>query len=117
MVPRSAEPFVPPKQSEPFPTSWARGPAAIAVRDGIQRFGLGPLLRHEIKPTVHGLELGGPADEPVLPSGEAVLSWPMAVKLCPLKLNAAGSGTTQTSLPGAPGVTQLPAEHAMPVPR
>ncbi|MGN6613062.1 MAG: lysophospholipid acyltransferase family protein [Angustibacter sp.] len=57
MVPRSAEPFVPAKTSEPFPTEWARRPAAMAVRDGIQRFGLAPLLRHEIRPTVHGLDV------------------------------------------------------------
>ena len=66
MVPRSAEPYVLPKQNEPFPTAWARRPAAIAVRDGIQRFGLGPLLRHEVAPVVHGLDVLGDLDGPVV---------------------------------------------------
>jgi 1-acyl-sn-glycerol-3-phosphate acyltransferase len=57
MVPRSAEPFVPPKQSEPFPTAWARTPAAMVAREGIQKLGLAPLLRREITPTVHGLDV------------------------------------------------------------
>lgn len=66
MVPRSAEPYVLPQQNEPFPTAWARTPAAIAVRDGIQRFGLGPLLRHEVKPIVHGLDVLDDVAGPVL---------------------------------------------------
>lgn len=66
MVPRSAEPFVPPQQSEPFPTAWARGAAARAARDGIQRFALAPLLRHEVRPTVHGLDVLDGLDGPVV---------------------------------------------------
>ena len=57
LVPRSAEPFVPPRPSEPFPTAWARTPAASLVRDGIQRFGLTPLLHSGITPTVRGLDV------------------------------------------------------------
>ncbi|HEX8498117.1 MAG TPA: lysophospholipid acyltransferase family protein [Actinomycetales bacterium] len=57
MVPRSAEPFVKPRASEPFPTAWARTPAASVVREGIQRFGLGPLMRAEVTPTVRGLDV------------------------------------------------------------
>jgi 1-acyl-sn-glycerol-3-phosphate acyltransferase len=64
MVPRSAEPFVPPRQSELFPTGWARTPAAATARDAIQRFALGPLLRRTVTPTVQGLDrldgLAGP---------------------------------------------------------
>jgi 1-acyl-sn-glycerol-3-phosphate acyltransferase len=57
MVPRSAEPFVPVRTSEPFPTAWARTPAAMAVREGIHRFGLSPLLHAEVAPTVRGLDV------------------------------------------------------------
>ena len=66
MVPRSAEPYVLPKQAEPFPTAWARTPVASAVRDGVQRFGLGPLLRSEVSPTVHGLDVLEGLAEPVV---------------------------------------------------
>ncbi len=57
MVPRSAEPFVPAQTAEPFPTAWARTPAATVVRDGLQRFGLRPLMRSGITPTVRGLDV------------------------------------------------------------
>jgi 1-acyl-sn-glycerol-3-phosphate acyltransferase len=66
MVPRSAEPYVLPKQAEPFPTAWARTPAASAVREGVQRFGLRPLLRSEVAPTVHGLDVLDRLDGPVV---------------------------------------------------
>ncbi len=57
MVPRSAEPFVPAKQNDLFPTGWARRPAASTVRTGLQRFGLAPLLGRAVTPTVHGLDV------------------------------------------------------------
>jgi 1-acyl-sn-glycerol-3-phosphate acyltransferase len=57
LVPRSAEPYVVTQPNPPFPTAWARTPAVNMVRDGIQRFGLGPLLRSEIRPIVHGQDL------------------------------------------------------------
>jgi 1-acyl-sn-glycerol-3-phosphate acyltransferase len=66
MVPRSAEPFVPPKQSEPFPTAWARGRAGRVAREGIQKLALAPVLRHEVKPTVHGLDVLDRLDGPVV---------------------------------------------------
>lgn len=57
LVPRSAEPFVPPRQSQPFPTAWARSPVAGLAREGVQRFGLAPLLRRTVEPRVHGLDV------------------------------------------------------------
>jgi 1-acyl-sn-glycerol-3-phosphate acyltransferase len=64
LVPRSAEPFQPPRTSEPFPTAWARSPVASVAREGIQKVGLAPLLRSQVAPVVHGLDvldrLGGP---------------------------------------------------------
>lgn len=66
MVPRSAEPFVKPRTSEPFPTAWARTSAASVVREGIQRFGLGPLMRSEVTPTVRGLDVLDRLEGPVV---------------------------------------------------
>jgi 1-acyl-sn-glycerol-3-phosphate acyltransferase len=57
LVPRSAEPYVVTKPKPPFPTAWARTPALNIVREGVQRFGLGPLLRSEVQPIVHGTDL------------------------------------------------------------
>jgi 1-acyl-sn-glycerol-3-phosphate acyltransferase len=57
LVPRSAEPYVITQPKPPFPTAWARTPAVNIVREGVQRFGLGPLLRSEVQPIVHGKDL------------------------------------------------------------
>lgn len=66
MVPRSAEPFVPARTSEPFPTAWARTPAAIVVREGVHRLGLAPLVKANVAPTVHGLDVLARLDGPVV---------------------------------------------------
>ncbi|MGL5857524.1 MAG: lysophospholipid acyltransferase family protein [Angustibacter sp.] len=66
MVPRSAERFVPARPSEPFRTAWARTPAAQVAREGVQRLALGPLLRHEVAPTVSGLDVLDRLPAPVL---------------------------------------------------
>lgn len=64
-VPRSAEPYVIPKESSVFPTRWARTPAAIAVREVLQKGALNSVLRFEVNPQVSGLDsllkLDGPA--------------------------------------------------------
>jgi 1-acyl-sn-glycerol-3-phosphate acyltransferase len=64
-VPRSAEPYVIPKESTVFPTRWARTPAAIAVREVLQKGALNSVLRFEVNPQVSGLDsllkLDGPA--------------------------------------------------------
>ena len=44
-VPRSAEPYVIPKETSVFPTKWARTPAAIAVREVLQKGALNSVLR------------------------------------------------------------------------
>lgn len=66
MVPRSAEPFVLPRDNSPFPTAWARRRPANAARDTIQRLGLRPLLRHEVRPVVNGLDVLDPLQGPVV---------------------------------------------------
>ncbi|TCM50201.1 lysophospholipid acyltransferase family protein [Kribbella sp. VKM Ac-2568] len=64
-VPRSAEPYVLPKESTVFPTKWARTPAAIALREVLQKGALNSVLRWEVNPQVSGLDsllkLHGPA--------------------------------------------------------
>jgi 1-acyl-sn-glycerol-3-phosphate acyltransferase len=64
-VPRSAEPYVVKKESSVFPTKWARTPAAIAVREVLQKGALNSVLRFEVNPQVSGLDslrkLHGPA--------------------------------------------------------
>ncbi len=64
-VPRSAEAYVVPKETSVFPTRWARTPAAIAVRDLLQKGPLNAVLNFEVKPEVSGLDslrkLDGPA--------------------------------------------------------
>jgi 1-acyl-sn-glycerol-3-phosphate acyltransferase len=64
-VPRSAEPYVIPKETSVFPTRWARTPAAIAVREVLQKGALNSVLRWEVNPQVSGLDsllkLNGPA--------------------------------------------------------
>ncbi|MQA79949.1 MAG: 1-acyl-sn-glycerol-3-phosphate acyltransferase [Streptosporangiales bacterium] len=57
LVPRSAEPHTPDRGKREFPTRWARSPAGIALRDVVQRVGLGPLLRFEVEPRVSGLDV------------------------------------------------------------
>ncbi|WP_112240763.1 lysophospholipid acyltransferase family protein [Kribbella monticola] len=64
-VPRSAEPYVIPKETSVFPTRWARTPAAIAVREVLLKGGLNAVMRFEVNPEVSGLDsltkLHGPA--------------------------------------------------------
>ncbi|ONI69578.1 1-acyl-sn-glycerol-3-phosphate acyltransferase [Kribbella sp. ALI-6-A] len=64
-VPRSAEPYVIPKETSVFPTKWARKPAAIAIREVLQKGALNSVLRFEVNPQVSGLDslvkLDGPA--------------------------------------------------------
>jgi 1-acyl-sn-glycerol-3-phosphate acyltransferase len=55
-VPRSAEPYVIPKETSVFPTKWARKPAAIAIREVLQKGALNSVLRFEVNPQVSGLD-------------------------------------------------------------
>lgn len=66
LVPRSAEPFVPVRPAQPFPTSWARTPVAMAVREGVQKLGLAPLLRRTVEPRVHGHDILARLHQPVV---------------------------------------------------
>lgn len=55
LVPASAEQYRPEHQARQFPTSWARSPAAVAVRGVVQRAGLKPLVHSQVSVTVRGL--------------------------------------------------------------
>lgn len=61
-VPRSAEPYVVPKESTVFPTRWARTPAAIAAREVLLQGGLNAVMRWEVAPRVSGLDALGKVD-------------------------------------------------------
>jgi 1-acyl-sn-glycerol-3-phosphate acyltransferase len=65
-VPRSAEPYVIPKETSVFPTKWARTPAAIAVREVLQKGALNSVLRWEVNPQVSGLDSLLKANGPAL---------------------------------------------------
>lgn len=54
LPPRSAGAEASPR--EPFPTKWARSPAVSALRSGVQRFGLKPLLYSQTSVRVAGLD-------------------------------------------------------------
>ena len=65
-VPRSAEPYVIPKETSVFPTKWARTPAAIALREILQKGALNSVLRFEVNPQVSGLDSLGKVHGPAL---------------------------------------------------
>jgi 1-acyl-sn-glycerol-3-phosphate acyltransferase len=65
-VPRSAEPYVIPKESSVFPTRWARTPVAIGLREVLQKGALDTVLRFEVNPRVSGLDALGKVGEPCL---------------------------------------------------
>lgn len=57
LVPANAEPHRLPVPEKAFPTEWARSPAAVAVRGAVQRYGLRPLVRSQLRVQVEGLEV------------------------------------------------------------
>jgi 1-acyl-sn-glycerol-3-phosphate acyltransferase len=65
-IPRSAEPWTPRGASNAFPTSWARSPAARAIRSQLQRNALRPLLWTATRPEVHGRDLLESLREPAV---------------------------------------------------
>lgn len=66
LVPRSAEPYVPERTATPFPTAWARTPAARVVREVAIRGVLSPLVHAEVRPLVHGVDVLSRLEPPVL---------------------------------------------------
>ncbi|MQA02728.1 MAG: 1-acyl-sn-glycerol-3-phosphate acyltransferase [Streptosporangiales bacterium] len=66
LVPRSAQPYTPAPGRKEFPTRWARSPGGVALREVVQRVGLGPLLRFEVEPRVYGLDVLDGLRSPVI---------------------------------------------------
>lgn len=56
LVPASAEVHRPPDEHRDFPTTWARSPAAVAVRTAVQRVGLAPLVRSQVSVHTTGVD-------------------------------------------------------------
>lgn len=65
-VPRSAEPYVIPKETAVFPTRWARTPAAIVAREVLLQGALNSVMRFEVAPKVSGLDALGKVEGPCL---------------------------------------------------
>lgn len=57
LVPASAQAQQPALEPRRFPTTWARSPAAVAVRTAVQRAGLTPLVRSQVSLDVIGTEV------------------------------------------------------------
>lgn len=66
MVPRSAGPHMPVRDRREFPTDWARAPIARGVREVVQRAGLAPLLRLEVRLQVSGTDHLDAVEPPVI---------------------------------------------------
>ena len=66
LVPRAAEPWASREEPREFPTSWARTPAARAVRRALLLYGLKPLVWNETHPRVTGLDVFEEVDPPVI---------------------------------------------------
>lgn len=65
-VPRSAEPYVIPREKAVFPTAWARTSAAVAAREVLLQGGLNAVMRYNIAPVVSGLDALEKVDGPCL---------------------------------------------------
>jgi 1-acyl-sn-glycerol-3-phosphate acyltransferase len=65
-VPRSAEPFVPPASQNVYPNDWSRTPAAMAAREVVQKVGLEPVFRSQVRVRAEGLEVLDRVEGPVI---------------------------------------------------
>jgi 1-acyl-sn-glycerol-3-phosphate acyltransferase len=65
-TPRSAEQWAPVRERREFPTSWARTKPARAVREGVQRGVLRPLVWSQTSPQVYGSDRLSGVDGPVI---------------------------------------------------
>ena len=65
-VPRSAEPYVLPAKQTVFPSDWSRKRPAMAVREVVQKAGLEPLFRSQVRTKVEGLDVLDRIEGPVI---------------------------------------------------
>jgi 1-acyl-sn-glycerol-3-phosphate acyltransferase len=66
LVPRSAEQYVPPTRPTAFSTGWSRTRPARAAREIVQKGGLEPLFRSQVRPRVEGTDVFAGLDGPVI---------------------------------------------------
>ena len=66
LVPRSAEQFVSPVRHPVFPTGWSRTRAGRVVREVVQKGGLEPLFRSQVRTRVEGLDVLTGLEGPVI---------------------------------------------------
>jgi 1-acyl-sn-glycerol-3-phosphate acyltransferase len=87
-TPRSAEEWAPAPGPREFPTGWARTKVASAVRDGVQRGVLRPLVWSQTKPQVHGADhldgVSGPVI--VIANHSSHLDTPLILNALPARL-------------------------------
>jgi len=65
-VPRSAEPFVPAPSPNVYPNEWSRTPAAMLAREVVQKVGLEPVFRSQVRVRAEGLDVLDRIDGPVI---------------------------------------------------
>jgi 1-acyl-sn-glycerol-3-phosphate acyltransferase len=65
-VPRSAEAFVADPDERTFRADWARTRSAVAAREVVQRAGLEPVFRSQVRTRVQGLDLLQDVEGPVI---------------------------------------------------
>jgi 1-acyl-sn-glycerol-3-phosphate acyltransferase len=65
-VPRSAEPFVPPPSQNVYPNDWSRTPAATLVREVVQKAGLEPVFRSQVRVRAAGVDVLDRVEGPVI---------------------------------------------------
>jgi 1-acyl-sn-glycerol-3-phosphate acyltransferase len=66
LVPRSAEEFAPAERPTVFRTEWARTRGARVVREAVQKGGLEPLFRSQVRTRVEGLDVLTSLTAPVI---------------------------------------------------
>ena len=65
-VPRSAEPYVPPPSQNVYPNDWSRTPAAMLAREVVQKVGLEPVFRSQVRVRAEGLDVLDRIEGPVI---------------------------------------------------
>jgi len=66
LVPRSAEEFVLPTEQPVFPTDWSRSRPARMLREVVQKGGLEPVFRSQVRTSVEGLDVLARVEGPVI---------------------------------------------------
>ncbi|MBW3663495.1 MAG: 1-acyl-sn-glycerol-3-phosphate acyltransferase [Actinobacteria bacterium] len=84
LVPTTAEPHAPPRETRYFSTAWARTRPVSSIRDALQRFALKPLVWSQVRPRVHGLDRLEGLEGPVVLAGNHASHLDAPLILCSL---------------------------------